>query len=104
MYARAPLARGACSTTGQPKLGASDTLTSRGITVSKTISPKKLSHLLIDLRCQLQRMVVHREQDSSELQLLFWFLHDSFDHLDHLSQTFHGKVLTLNRHQDFARH
>ena len=57
-------------------------------------------HLVVDLVGQTQTTVVHRQQESLDLQLRIQFALDDLDGVQELADTFECEVLTLYRDDD----
>ena len=63
---------------------------------------KKLANFVAHFGSQLQIRLIHRQQNTTELQLTGPIFHDLADDVNHLSQAFHCEVLALDRHQHFC--
>ena len=64
---------------------------------------KEVAHFGIDFARQVQRVVIHRQEDAPELKPLRMNAHHLANYIDHLCQPLHGEVLTLDGHQHLGR-
>ena len=99
-YASAPREAGAYDEIGSPWLGASESRTLRGMTVSYTRSPRCVARFGGDVRGQVRPGVEHGQDDPVEREARVEMVADEIDGGEQLGQTLECVVLTLERDED----
>ena len=84
---------------GLPWDGASESLTLRGMTTSKTSLPKWAADVLLDLVGEVVPAVIHGQEDALPVKVRVKALLDQGDGLQELRETLHRVILALEGDQ-----